>query len=116
MRKPRGAGRAGLGARAARRGRTGARGTRSLVGHEAGRAGRAGRRGVRRCDMTAWRYDTAGWAATTRPLRTLGCAVGPAGCALGVPSLFLDLVLFLSHFLGTVHEHCSSQKNLNKIK
>ena len=28
---------------------------------------------------------------------------GPAGCALGALSLFLDSVLFLSHFLGTVH-------------
>ena len=49
-----------------------------------------------------------------------GCAAGPAGCALGAPSLFLDSVLFLSHFLGTVHEHCSSQKfskkKLNQLK
>ena len=38
-----------------------------------------------------------------------GWAGWPAGCALGALSLFLDSVLFLSHFLDTVHEHCSSQ-------
>ena len=56
------------------------------------------------------------WACLCVP----GCAAGPVGCALGAPSLFLDSILFLSHFLGTVHEHCSSQKKfeifLNKIK
>ena len=50
----------------------------------------------------------------------LGGLVGPAGCALSAPSLFLDSVLVLSHFLDPVHEHCSSQtffeKKINKIK
>ena len=43
----------------------------------------------------------------------------PVGCALGAPSLFLDSVLFLSHCLDTVHEHCSPnffEKKMNEIK
>ena len=44
---------------------------------------------------------------------------GPAGCALGAPNLFLDSVLFLSHCLDIVHEHCSPnffEKKMNEIK
>ena len=44
----------------------------------------------------------------------LGVLARSAGCALGAPNLFLDSVLFLSHCLDTVHEHCSSQKNFKK--
>ena len=39
------------------------------------------------------------WARLCAP----GCAVGSSGCALGAPSLFLDSILFLSHWLDTVH-------------
>ena len=58
-------------------------------------------------------HDTAtthAWACLCAP----GCAAGLASCALGAPSLFLDSLLFLSYFLGTVHEHCSSQKIFEK--
>ena len=51
-----------------------------------------------------WPHARA-WARLCAP----GYAAGPAGSALGAPSLFLDSILFMSHFLGTVHEHCSSQ-------
>ena len=46
----------------------------------------------------------------------LGVLAGPTGYALGAPSLFLDSVLFPSHCLDTVHEHCSSQIFLKKKK
>ena len=44
-----------------------------------------------------------------------GRVAGPAGCALGAPSLFFDLVLLLSHRLDMVCEHCSSP-NFSKKK
>ena len=66
------------------------------------------------CDTALEACDTAGWGRHDRPReRTwacLGVLARPTGCALGAPSLFLDLVLFMSHCLDTVHEHCSSQK------
>ena len=43
-----------------------------------------------------------------RNLCAPGRAAGPAGCALGAPSLFFDSVLFLSHRLDMVHEYYSS--------
>ena len=75
-----------------------------------------------RCDTAMQACDTAGVLATTRrwgapryghvraPRRAcahLGVLAGPAGCALGAPSLFLaqfDSVLFLSQFLDIVRE------------
>ena len=87
----RGAGRADWGAgrwaqaRAARRerkgaqARAGARGTmRGSQGHDMGRAGarHGAHRGARRC-------DTAGWFATTLPLRTPGRACARLGVLLG---------------------------------
>ena len=58
-------------------------------------------------------HDTAA-APTTRPsvrapgrsCAHLGVLAGSTGCVL---VQFLDSVLFLSHCLETVHEHCSSQ-------
>ena len=41
--------------------------------------------------------------APGRACAHLGGLVRPTGCALGAPSLFLDSILFLSHFLVTVH-------------
>ena len=72
-----------------------------------------------RCPAPATRPEAT---ATTQPQRPRhgqacarlgapGCVAGPAGCALGAPSLFLDSVLFLSHFLGTVH-HKNFQKKV----
>ena len=49
----------------------------------------------------------AGRWAQALDLCAPGRAAGPAGCALGAPSLFFDSVLFLSHRLDTVREHCS---------
>ena len=72
-------------------------------------------------DMAAWLAIRQGSQATTRSDTALGapeygrarpclgapvplgCATGLAGCALGAPDLFLDLVLFLSHCLSIVH-------------
>ena len=100
----RGAGRPGWGvARAAQRGRRGA--------HGAGARGAQGRATLRHGRLGG--HDTASaraWACLCTPR----CAAGPAGCVLGAPSLFLDSVLFLSHFLGTVNENCSSQKIFKK--
>ena len=67
------------------------------------------------CDTAEGPAATRRWSATIRlhtrghvcGLGTLGRAAGPAGCALGAPSLFFDSVLFLSHRLDTVREHCS---------
>ena len=58
--------------------------------------------------------DTAGWGLHYT------CALAGPGwvlCALNsVLTQFLDSVLFLSHCLDTVHEHCSSQKKKLKKK
>ena len=70
------------------------------------------------------RLRAATWrlATTIRPcVCPLGRAcehlgAGPTSCALSAPSLFLDLVLFMSHCLDSVHEHCSSQKIFAKKK
>ena len=42
------------------------------------------------------------------------CAPVGQGCALGAPSQFLDSILFLSHCLDTVHEHCSQDFSKKK--
>ena len=63
-----------------------------------------------------------------RDLRGPGARPRSAGCVLGAPSQFLDSVMFLSHCLDIVHEHCSgtlftntvhktfSKKIINEIK
>ena len=61
---------------------------------------------TRRCDKATARA----WACLCAP----GRAAGPAGCALGAPSLFFDSVLFLSHRLDKVREHCSSPNFFEK--
>ena len=95
------AGALGSGARGTTRGVRGAQGRAALQhGILTLRHGRLG--GHDMATARAWACPCA-----------LGCAAGP-GCALGVPSLFFYLVLFLSHFMGTVHEHCSSQNFFKK--
>ena len=69
-------------------------------------AGRPGRTGWARGVQARW--------AQAGGLCTFGRAAGPVGCALGALSLFFDSVLFLSHRLDTVREHCSSQKKFFK--
>ena len=76
-----------------------------------GARGAQGRTALRRSNL-ALQHDRLGGHDTATALAwaclcTPRCVAGPVGCALGAPSLFLDLVLFLSHFLGTVHEQCS---------
>ena len=76
------------------------------------------------CDTAINACDTAGGhgqdmaaAPTTRPCARepgrayahLGVLAESAGCAHCALVQFFDLVLFLSHYLDTVHEHCSSQ-------
>ena len=90
----------------------------------------------RACDMAPCAHDTAGWGlrhsagglrhgllgaprygharAPGRACAHLGVLAGPADYALGAPSLFFDSVLFLSYCLDTAHEHCSSQKKIEK--
>ena len=91
-------------------------------------------RGTERCDtdprptIRQPRPATRPWS---RPQHGAGLATTrPRACGLGAQAkLWLctwctwpvfDSVLLLSHFLGTIHEHCSSQKNFefffNKIK
>ena len=55
--------------------------------------------------LGAGRAGRAGWAQAGG-LSTPGRAAGPASCALGALGLFFDSVLFLSHRLDTVREHC----------
>ena len=86
--------------------------------------GRAGER----CDTAAWSCDMAGGLGhntarpghdRTKPARTWAC-LGASSASFGAhaPGLFFDLVfdsvVFLSHRLDPVHEHCSSQ-NFSKF-
>ena len=80
------------------------------------------RRGTQALGAQAGRWALGRWGAGLTGVGRVGAGLagaqvrglsapcarpGPAGCALGAPSLFLDSVLFLSHCLDTVHEHCS---------
>ena len=108
-------------ARQARRGRAGARGRQGMDAW--GRAAGAGARG-RRAGGRA-RQASAGRARRTAWARGLGVPVrawctGWASLGLMQPVWVLtwvfDSVVFLSHRLDSVHEHCSLQKIFRKKK
>ena len=107
----RGAGRAQAGAGRRRRGAGRAGDKRGCAARRAGsrRAGgrHAGTRGARDRGAAAGAGRTA-WVLGSRPVRT-----GWASWVLMHPAWFFDLVfdlvMFLSHRLNPVHEHCSSQ-------
>ena len=70
-------------------------------------------RGERRRDERGTWVAQAGHAghaawAQARRLCAHKRAAGPTAYALGARNLFFDSVLFLSHHLDTVREHCSS--------
>ena len=81
---------------------------RSARGAQAERTrGVGGAHEGRRRDAWGEQVGRAGRWAQACGLCAPGRAARPASCALGAPSLFFDSVLFLSHRLDMVREHCS---------